>query len=155
MKLSKNLSLSECTKSQTAKRLGINNEPDEQVIKNLRSVAENVFQPCRDHFDCPIYVSSGYRSPELNTAIRGSKTSQHMSGQALDLDADVFQGITNADIFNYIKDNLEFDQLIWEFGDEDSPDWVHVSYNPYGDNRNRALKSVKIEGGGTAYKPIQ
>jgi hypothetical protein len=155
MKLSKNLSLSECTKSQTAKRLGINNEPDEQVIKNLRSVAENVFQPCRDHFDCPIYVSSGYRSPKLNTAIRGSKTSQHMSGQALDLDADVFQGITNADIFNYIKDNLEFDQLIWEFGDEDSPDWVHVSYNPYGDNRNRALKSVKIEGGGTAYKPIQ
>lgn len=155
MKLSKNLSLSECTKSQTAKRLGINNEPDEQVIKNLRSVAENIFQPCRDHFDCPIYVSSGYRSPELNTAIRGSKTSQHMSGQALDLDADVFQGITNADIFNYIKDNLEFDQLIWEFGDEDSPDWVHVSYNPYGDNRNRALKSVKIEGGGTAYKPIQ
>ena len=155
MKLSKNLSLSECTKSQTAKRLGIKNEPDEQVIKNLRSVAENIFQPCRDHFDCPIYVSSGYRSPELNTAIRGSKTSQHMSGQALDLDADVFQGITNADIFNYIKDNLEFDQLIWEFGDEDSPDWVHVSYNPYGDNRNRALKSVKIEGGGTAYKPIQ
>ena len=154
MKLSKNLSLSECTKSQTAKRLGIKNEPDEQVIKNLRSVAENIFQPCRDHFDCPIYVSSGYRSPELNTAIRGSKTSQHMSGQALDLDADVFQGITNADIFNYIKDNLEFDQLIWEFGDEDSPDWVHVSYNPYGDNRNRALKSVKLEGGGTAYKPV-
>jgi len=155
MKLSKNLSLSECTKSQTAKRLGIKNEPDEQVIKNLRSVAENIFQPCRDHFDCPIYVSSGYRSPKLNAAIRGSKTSQHMSGQALDLDADVFKGITNADIFNYIKDNLEFDQLIWEFGTDDSPDWVHVSYNPYGDNRNRALKSVKLQDGGTAYKPIQ
>jgi hypothetical protein len=155
MKLSKNLSLSECTKSQTAKRLGIKNEPDEQVIKNLRSVAENIFQPCRDHFDCPIYVSSGYRSPKLNAAIRGSKTSQHMSGQALDLDADVFKGITNADIFNYIKDNLEFDQLIWEFGTDDSPDWVHVSYNPYGDNRNRTLKSIKLQDGGTAYKPVQ
>ena len=154
MKLSKNLSLKEVTKSNTARRLGIDNTPDEQVIENLKAIAENVFQPCRDHFGHPIYVSSGYRSPRLNEAIRGSKTSQHMAGKALDLDADVFGGISNADIFRYIKDNLEFDQLIWEFGDEDNPDWVHVSFNPNDINRHRALKSVRLSDGGAAYKIV-
>lgn len=154
MKLSKNLSLREVTKSNTAKRLGIDNTPDEQVIENLKAIAEKVFQPCRDHFGHPIYVSSGYRSPRLNEAVRGSKTSQHMAGKALDLDADVFGGISNADIFRYIKDNLEFDQLIWEFGDENNPDWVHVSFNPNDSNRHRALKSVKLSDGGTAYKIV-
>lgn len=155
MKLSKNLSLSECTKSNTAKRLGINNEPDEQVINNLRHIAENVFQPLRDHFNHPIYVSSGYRSPKLNAAIGGSKTSQHMAGKALDLDADIFKGLSNADIFNYIKDNLEFDQLIWEFGTDDNPDWVHVSYSAYDTNRHRALKSVRLSDGAPAYKIVE
>lgn len=154
MKLSKNLSLKEVTKSNTASRLGIDNTPDDQVIENLKAIAENVFQPLRDHFGHPIYVSSGYRSHRLNEAIRGSKTSQHMAGKALDLDADVFGGISNADIFRYIKDNLEFDQLIWEFGDEDNPDWVHVSFNPNDINRHRALKSVRLSDGGTAYKIV-
>ena len=141
MKLSKNLSLAEVTKSTTAKRLGIDNTPDEWGIENLRQVAINVFQPLRDAFKCPIYVSSGYRSAELNTAIGGSVRSQHMEGRALDLDADVFGGCTNSQIFNWIKENVEFDQLIWEFGDDDNPDWVHVSYVYDGLNRKRCLKA--------------
>ena len=147
MKLSKNLSLRECTKSITAQRLGIDNEPEKEVIENLKSIANKVFQPVRDYFGCPIYVSSGYRSPRLNRAVNGSKNSQHVSGQALDLDADVFGKIRNADIFRYIKDNLEFDQLIWEFGDEDNPDWVHVSYKSNDENRGRCLKATRDEKG--------
>jgi zinc D-Ala-D-Ala carboxypeptidase len=147
MRLSKNLSLSEVTKSATARRLGIDNTPDEWVTENLRQVAINVFQPLRNAFGCPIYVSSGYRSAELNTAIGGSHRSQHIQGRALDLDADVFGGCTNAQIFNWIKENLQFDQLIWEFGDSDNPDWVHVSYVHDGDNRKRCLKAVKDEKG--------
>ena len=118
MKLSKNLSLSECTKSNTANRLGINNTPDDEwIVENLKGIAEEVFQPIRNAFKCPIYVSSGYRSEELNRAIGGSIRSQHVQGRALDLDADVFGGCTNGEIFQYILNNLTFDQLIWEFGD--------------------------------------
>ena len=103
MNLSNNLTLREVCKSQTASRLGINNKPDEEfIIENLRAVAREVFQPCRDHIGGPLYVSSGYRSRALNDAIGGSKTSQHISGMALDLDADVFGGKTNA-VFNYIR----------------------------------------------------
>ena len=152
MKLSKNLSLSEVTKSTTAKRLGIKNEPDEWATENLRQIAVNVFQPLRDAFGCPIYVSSGYRGPELNRAIGGSKRSQHMEGRALDLDADVYGNCTNAQIFNWIKENLEFDQLIWEFGTEDNPDWVHVSYVYGGDNRRRCLKAYRDDKGKTVYE---
>ena len=124
MKLSKNLSLAEVTKSNTAKRLGIDNTPDDWVTENLRQVAINVFQPLRDAFKCPIYVSSGYRSAELNTAIGGSKRSQHVEGRALDLDADVYGRCANSQIFDWIRENLEFDQLVWEFGDQDNPDGV-------------------------------
>ena len=95
MKLSKNLSLAEVTKSTTAKRLGIDNTPDDWVTENLKKVAEHVFQPLRDHFGRPIFVSSGYRSPELNVAIGGSKRSQHVEGRALDLDGDVFGHVSN------------------------------------------------------------
>ena len=154
MKLSKNLSLAEVTKSATAKRLGINNTPDEWVTENLRQVALNIFQPLRDAFKCPIYVSSGYRSAELNVAIGGSERSQHVEGRALDLDADVFGECTNSQIFQYILNNLTFDQLIWEFGDEDNPDWVHVSYVYGGDNRGRCLKAVRDDKGKTYYEPI-
>ena len=154
MKLSKNLSLSETTKSITAKRLGIDNTPDDWTKENLRQVAINIFQPLRDAFECPIYVSSGYRSAELNTAIGGSSRSQHVEGRALDLDADVFGGCTNSQIFNYIKDNLEFDQLIWEFGDEDNPDWVHVSYVYDGVNRKRCLKADRDSNRKVFYKVI-
>ena len=154
MKLSKNLSLAEVTKSVTAKRLGIGNTPDEWTKENLRQVAINIFQPLRDAFGCPIYVSSGYRSAELNTAIGGSRRSQHVEGRALDLDADVYGRCTNAQIFRYIKDNLEFDQLIWEFGDEDNPDWVHVSYVYDGVNRKRCLKADRDDKGKTFYTVI-
>ena len=98
------------------------------LSKILEQIAENVFQPLRDGLGVPIYVSSGYRSPDLNRAIGGSKRSQHMEGRALDLDCGCFRRYSNCDIFHYIKNNLEFDQLVWEFGDEDNPDWVHVSY---------------------------
>jgi len=154
MKLSRNLSLAEVTKSITAKRLGIDNTPDEWVTENLRQVAVNVFQPIRDALGCPIHVSSGYRSPDLNTAIGGSRRSQHVEGRALDLDADVFRGCTNSEIFNYVRENLEFDQLIWEFGDEDNPDWVHVSFVYDGINRKRCLKACRDDEGKVYYEVI-
>jgi hypothetical protein len=154
MQLSKNLRLDEVVKSTTAKRLGINNEPDEWTTENLRQVAINIFQPLRDSFGCPIYVSSGYRSADLNTAIGGSSRSQHVEGRALDLDADVYGSCTNSQIFNWIKDNLEFDQLIWEFGDQDNPDWVHVSYVYDGINRKRCLKACRDDNGKTYYEVI-
>lgn len=153
MKLSKNLSLSEVTKSQTAVRLGINNTPDDEwVIQNLKAIAEHVFQPLRDSFKCPIYVSSGYRGPELNRAIGGSKRSQHMEGRALDLDADVFGNCTNSQIFNWLRENVEFDQMVWEFGDDDNPDWVHVSYVYDGVNRKRCLRARRDDEGKVYYE---
>ena len=154
MKLSKNLSLAEVTKSTTASRLGINNTPDDWTIENLRAVAESIFQPLRDSFGVPIFVSSGYRSAELNKAIGGSKRSQHVQGRALDLDADVFGSCTNAQIFDYIRKNLEFDQLIWEFGTEDNPDWVHVSFVRDGVNRGRCLKACRDDKGKVFYEVI-
>tara|TARA_A100001201_G_scaffold11062_1_gene15021 strand:+ start:216 stop:695 length:480 start_codon:yes stop_codon:yes gene_type:complete len=153
MKLSKNLSLAECTKSTTARRLGINNTPDDEwVIENLRAIAEHVFQPLREAFGCPIYVSSGYRGPDLNRAIGGSKRSQHMEGRALDLDADVFGGCTNSEIFEWIRENVEFDQMVWEFGDSVNPDWVHVSYVHDGVNRKRCLRACRDDKGKTYYE---
>ena len=152
MKLSENLSLAECTKSLTAKRLGINNEPDGWVTENLRQVAVNVFQPVRDCLGVPIHVSSGYRSAELNKAIGGSVRSQHVEGRALDLDADVFGGCTNSEIFECIRENVEFDQLIWEFGDQDNPDWVHVSFVYDGLNRGRCLKACRDDKGEVYYE---
>ena len=146
MKLSKNLSLAEVTKSATAKRRGIANEPIESHLENLKALAENIFQPIREEFMCPIFISSGYRSEALNEAIGGSKTSQHSKGEALDLDADVYGVITNADIFHYIEDNLDYDQLIWEFGTEENPDWVHVSFKKDGSNRREKLRAERANG---------
>jgi len=153
MRLSKNLTLREAIKSNTATRLGIDNTPEEWEIHNLRAVAENVFQPVRDHFGVPIAVSSGYRSKELNRAIGGSKYSQHMIGEALDLDADVYGKVTNAEIFNYIKNNLEWDQMIWEFGDDEEPNWVHLSYKEAGRNRKQ-IKRAYRDAKGVYYKVL-
>ena len=147
MQLSKNLSLKEAIKSNTASRLGIDNRPEDWEIDNLRAIAENVFQPIRDHFGVPVGVSSGYRSKKLNKAIGGSKYSQHMIGEALDLDADIYGRITNADIFNYVKENLEWDQMIWEFGDDEEPNWVHVSYKESGRNRKQIKRAYRDEKG--------
>ena len=131
MKLSKNLSLNEVIKSNTALRRGIDNTPTEAHLENLKYIAEKIFQPIREHFGVPIYISSGYRSKELNEAIGGSPRSFHSHGMALDLDQDGRnRGVSNADVFYYIKDNLQFTELIWEFGDETNPNWVHVAIAP-------------------------
>ena len=148
IRISKHISIKEATRSNTAERLGIDNFPDSPTLVNMQALAENVFEPLREHFGHPIYITSFYRSPELNKAIGGSTTSQHCKGEAIDID-DVIGESTNADFFNYIKDNLEFDQLIWEFGNDDNPNWVHVSYNA-SNNRGNVLKAVK-ENGKTKY----
>jgi hypothetical protein len=153
MQLSKNLSLAEVIRSETAKRKGISNMPTEAHIENFKLLAEKVFQPIREHFGVPIHISSGYRSKALNEAIKGSSSSQHCSGEAIDIDMDG-TSITNAEIFNYIKDNLEFDQLIWEFGTDTNPDWVHVSYESTGKQRKQILKAVK-KGKATSYVPYK
>jgi len=140
----------EVTKSATAKRKGISNEPTIEHMENLKAVAQNIFQPVRDHFGKPIAVTSGYRSADLNKAIGGSSTSQHCKGEAIDMDADVFGGVTNREIFEYIKDNLDFDQLIYEFGDENNPDWVHCSFISKG-NRRQVLRAVR-KNGRTSYE---
>ena len=142
MKLTENLSLAEVTKSATAIRMGITNTPSATHLIALKEVSKNIFQPCREHFGKPLAVTSGYRSEALNEAINGSKTSQHSKGEALDLDADVFGGFSNAELFNYIKDHLDFDQLIWEFGNNNNPAWVHCSYKTRG-NRNEVLIAIK------------
>lgn len=153
MKLSKNLYLSECTKSGTAIRLGIDNTPDHDALMNLIDIAQDVFQPTRDHFKVPIGITSGYRSKALNKAIGGSHNSQHVQGAALDIDADVYGEITNEQIFEFIKKNLDFDQLIWEFGDDENPAWVHVSYLKGQKNRKEILRAYKV-GKRTAYSKI-
>jgi hypothetical protein len=153
MQLSKNLDLSEVIRSETAKRKGISNMPTPEHIENFKKLAENVFQPIRDYFGVPIRISSGYRSKALNTAIGGSLSSQHCQGEAIDIDMDGTT-VTNAQIFNYIKDNLIFDQMIWEFGTDKNPDWVHVSYESTGKQRKQILKAIKINGK-TSYVPYK
>ena len=143
--VSKNISYKEATHSTTAKRLGIDNTPNAEQFSNMVYLAENVFQPVREHFGVPIYVSSFFRSEALNKAVRGSSSSTHTKGEAMDLDADVFEGVTNAQIFEYIKNNLEFDQLIWEFGTDENPAWVHVSLSKR-NNRKQVLKAVRVDG---------
>jgi hypothetical protein len=153
MQISKHLSLAEVSRSETAKRRGINNTPSGEHLENFKKLAENVFEPIREHFGVPIHISSGYRSKELNAAIGGSLTSQHCQGEAIDIDMDG-TSITNAQIFNFIKDNLNFDQMIWEFGSDSNPDWVHVSYESTGKQRKQILKAVKA-GGKTSYVPFK
>jgi zinc D-Ala-D-Ala carboxypeptidase len=143
MKLSEHLDLSEVTRSESAKRNGISNMPTPEHIENFKLLAEKIFEPIRNHFNVPIRISSGYRSKELNEKIGGSKSSQHCKGEAIDIDMDG-TSITNKEIFEYIKNNLPFDQLIYEFGDDNNPDWVHVSYVPNG--RRELLKAFKING---------
>lgn len=144
MQLSKNLSLAEMLNSESAKRRGISNQPTPEHVENMKLLATKVFQPIRDHFGVPIIISSGYRSKALNTAIGGSQASQHSKGEAMDIDMDN-TSLTNAQIFHWIKDNLVFDQIIWEFGTNTNPDWVHVSYSSKG-NRKQVLKAVKVKG---------
>jgi hypothetical protein len=143
--LSKYATLDECSKSVTASRLGIDNNPPVEVRDNLREVCSKVFDPCREFVGGPLAIASGYRSPKLNKAVGGSKTSEHMVGQALDIDCDTFGNKTNAELFYFIKENLEFNQLIWEFGTDKNPEWIHVSYSRL-HNKKKVLKASKIKG---------
>ena len=144
MSLTKNFSLIELTKSQTATRKGIDNTPSPEHQDNLKSLCTHVLQPIRDHFDCVVSVSSGYRSPELCVAIGSSIKSQHASGCAADFE--IF-GVSNKDLADYIDENLDYDQLILEYWKESDPNsgWVHCSYSK-NDNRKQYLKAIKIDG---------
>ena len=124
--ISKNITYKEAIHSNTAKRFGIDNEPSHEQIANMMTIAEMIFQPLRSYVGGPIKITSFFRSPKLNKAIGGSKTSQHCKGQAMDID-DVYGHKSNAEMFMYIKENLDFDQLIWEFGNDENPSWIHVS----------------------------
>jgi hypothetical protein len=142
MILSKHLELAEVIRSSTAKRLGIKNEPTSEHLSNLKLLAENIFEPIREHFGRPIFISSGYRSAALNKATKGaSTTSQHSKGEALDLDMDGTE-ISNKQVFDFIKNNLNFDQLINEF----DYSWVHVSYSSTGKQRKQILSATKVNG---------
>lgn len=150
MTLSKNVSLAEFCHSDTAKRRGIDNTiKDPAHLASAKLLCEKVFQPIREHFGVPIHISSGYRSTALNRAIRGSNSSQHCRGEAMDIDADRYGKVTNKEIFDYIREHLEWDQMIWEFGNDSQPDWVHVSFKATG-NRRQILKAIK-EGASTEY----
>lgn len=142
--ISKHITYKESVRSNTARRRRIDNTPSPTVLKAMRNLAKNVFEPLRSNFGEPIRINSFFRSIRLNNIIGGSRTSQHCTGEAVDLDAT--NGITNKQLFDYIKKNLDFDQLIWEFGTEKNPDWVHVSFRMDGKNRKQVKKAVDING---------
>ena len=143
--ISKHISYKEGVHSITAIRKGIDNEPNEEQLANMKLVANNVFEPLRVFVNGPIKVNSFFRSPDLNKAIGGSTKSQHCKGQAIDID-DTYGKATNAEMYWWIKENLDFDQMIWEFGNNNNPDWVHVSYVSPDKNRNRCLKAYRDDG---------
>ena len=151
--ISEHISKKEATFSATATRRGIDNTPGEYELQNMELIAEKVFEPLRKHVNGPIKINSFYRSPELNQAIGGSAKSQHCQGRAMDLD-DTYGYMSNADMYKYIKDNLDYDQMIWEFGTDQNPDWVHVSYVDADSNRKRCLKAYKDENNKTKYMVI-
>ena len=154
--ISNHITYDEATVSSKAKELKINNDPNSKQLTNMKLLAENIFEKVREHFDTPIYISSFFRSSKLNTKLKGSSTSQHCAnvGAAMDIDSDVYKGVTNSEIFNYILENLNFDQLIWEFGNDENPDWVHVSYVSDLLNRKEVLKAYKDKDNKTVYKKI-
>ena len=137
--LSKHISYKEAVRSETATRLNISNIPTEDILKNMVLVAEEVFEPLRDWAKHPIRVNSFYRSPKLNTAINGSFRSSHLSGQAIDIYT--LGKKSNGELFDYIRQNLDFDQLIWEFQNNENPRWIHVSFKNKKDNRKDVLKA--------------
>jgi zinc D-Ala-D-Ala carboxypeptidase len=151
-RISEHISYKEGIKSNTATRLGIKNTPDDYQITNMVNIGVNVFEPLRKYVGGPIRINSFYRCEELNRAIGGSSRSQHCEGRAIDLD-DTLGHKTNAEMYQYIKDNLSFDQLIWEFGDDTNPDWIHVSYVHPDENRKRCLRAERTNGK-TTYRVI-
>jgi hypothetical protein len=151
-RISEHVSLKEGIKSHIATRLSIDNTPRDLDLINMTTIANKVFEPLREWVGGPIAINSFYRSPKLNSAIGGSTSSQHCIGCAIDID-DKYGCKTNAEMFKYIKNNLDYDQLIWEFGDDKNPDWIHVSYVSEKINRRRGLQAYK-ENGKTHYKII-
>ena len=150
--ISKHISDHEGMYSITATRRGLDNTPNKQQLDNMKLLAEKIFEPLREWVGGPIRINSFFRGEKLNKAIGGSSKSQHCKGQAMDID-DGGCNKTNAEMYKFIKDELEFDQMIWEFGDDNNPNWVHVSYVSEDKNRNRCLKAYKDKGK-TKYKVI-
>mgnify|MGYP001395338405 FL=1 len=151
-KISKHISYKEGTRSITALRKGINNIPNDYELANMELIAAKIFEPLRKWVGGPIKINSFFRCEELNTAIGGSSNSQHCQGRAIDID-DTYGHKTNAEMFEYIRTNLNFDQIIWEFGTDTNPEWVHVSYVSEEQNRKRCLKASR-ENGKTVYSII-
>jgi hypothetical protein len=145
--ISEHISLKEATSSPTATRLGIDNIPSSAVISKMEKVANRCFEPIRKWYGKPIKINSFYRSQDLNKAVGGSSSSQHCLGEAIDIDAEQ----DNKKLFDWILKNLEFDQVIWEFGNDIEPDWIHISYTELRPNRNEVLRAVK-KNGKTVYK---
>ena len=144
-RISKHITHKESVHSNTALRLNLKNIPDDYQASNMVGIATHIFEPLRKYVGGPIKINSMFRSEDLNTAIGGSKSSQHCQGRAIDLD-DTYGHKTNAEMFHYIKDNLSFDQLIWEFGTDENPNWIHVSYVSQEENRNKCLRVEKVNG---------
>jgi hypothetical protein len=149
-KLSPNFTLSEMIKSETASRRGLDNTPGEVEVNNLKALSVNVLQKVRDHYGKGVHVNSGFRHPEVNAAVGGSRTSDHCQGQAADIE---IPGVANGDLAQWIVDNCNFRQVILEFYTPGIPDsgWVHVSYVE-GDNKKQVLTALK-ENGKIVYKP--
>ena len=143
--ISKHISYKEATHSNTALRRNLDNTPNDEQLKCMEEVAENLFEPLREWVGGPIKVNSFFRGEPVNTAIGGSKRSQHMKGQAIDID-DTFGYKTNAEMYHYVKDNLDFDQMIWEFGDDKNPNWVHISWVSHRPNRKKLTIAKRVNG---------
>ena len=152
MNLTENISLKELTKSETATRFGISNEPSEEIIANLQKLATNILQPIRDNFGKPLIITSGYRSPEVCLKVGSTINSQHTKGQAADFE---IGGMANKDLSDWIHQNLDYDQLILEFWKPEEPNsgWVHCSYKGEGLNRKQYLRAI-TENGKTKYEPM-
>ena len=147
--ISKHVSYKEDTHSATALRRNLDNTPNKEQLQCMKDIAENLFEPLRKWVGGPIKINSFFRGEPVNKAIGGSTRSQHMKGQAMDID-DTFGYKTNAEMYYYIKDNLDFDQMIWEFGDDKNPNWVHISYVTHRPNRKKLTIAYK-ENGRTKY----
>ena len=144
-KISKHISWHEGTYSRTGERRDLDNTPNEEQLKCMKEVAENLFEPLREWVGGPIKINSFFRGEPVNTAIGGSRKSQHMKGQAIDID-DTFGHKTNAEMYHYIKDNLDFDQMIWEFGTDKNPNWLHISCVSHRPNRKKLTIAKKVNG---------
>ena len=143
--ISKHISWHEGTYSRTGERRDLDNTPNEEQLKCMKEVAVNLFEPLREWVGGPIKINCFFRGEPVNTAIGGSTRSQHMKGQAIDID-DTFKHKTNAEMYYYIKDNLDFDQMIWEFGTDKNPNWLHISWVSHRPNRKKLTIAKKVNG---------